>query len=460
MAVSTAEAYYSDMMANGSNGDVYRSLSSSGASFVTSGYRVGDLLLSQGSGRGGVAGAPLPPIVDGKLAVYARQYFPTAATIPQATTITLASGEDRVAVDMQLRLVPTVRVSGTLVGPDGPAGNLGLRLTPVDSDTISMPVSLADGASTATDATGAFTFLGVTPGQYTLTCLKVPRPQTTSSMLSSIEVSGPNGMVMSMSSSSGPSVPAPLPPDPTLFANMPVTVAESDIHGLTVTLHSGARLAGKLVFEGAKGQPIADQLLRASIQISSTSAASVPTQILLAGKKVEADGRFATQGYPPGRYAISASLPMVPGGVSGWRFKSATVGGQPIDDGLEVGDTDISSIVITFTDRSTELSGTVTDAKGQPDRSANVVTIPADSQNWKQGAINSRRVRSTRTTTAGAYVIADLPPGEYFIAAISDEELENWQEPKTLEAITRVATHITIGDGEKKSESLKTRSIR
>jgi hypothetical protein len=262
------------------------------------------------------------------------------------------------------------------------------------------------------------------------------------------------------SGSSGTSVPPPLPPDLTLWATIPVNVGETDIAGLSVALHSGARISGSLVFEGTKEQPTGDQLQRASVQINPI-AGTAPVQILTAAKRVEANGQFASVGYPPGKYTVSAALPPIQAGGVAWRFKSATFRGRDVsDEGLTVAGEDVSGLVITFTDRSTEVRGTVADAKGQPDPNASVVVLPADSQAWKQGTINARRIRSTRATSTGAFGFTDLPPGAYFIAAISEESLENWQDPKTLEAIARVATHFTLGDGEKTTQSLITRTLR
>jgi hypothetical protein len=235
-------------------------------------------------------------------------------------------------------------------------------------------------------------------------------------------------------------------------------VGDSDIQNLAVVLRPGARFSGRIVFEGASEVPPADVLVRTSLQISQMSG-TTPSQVATGQKRVETDATFRTVGYPPGRYSLSASIPPVPGGSgrTPWRFKFATLGGKDLsDEGLDLQGEDITNIVITFTDRPTEISGNVVDAKSQPDLAAMVVVIPADSQAWKSGIISPRRVRGVRTTTTGGFTIADLPPGEYFIAAVSDAALDNWQDPKTLESISRLATRITLADGAKISQRLTT----
>jgi hypothetical protein len=468
--VATSEAY-SQQMASGMSSlesPVTRELNNSDAPFpMSSGYRVGDLILSTtASGRGGGSAALPAPGTDGRVAVYSTQFYPASRLASQATTISLASGQDRSSIDFQLKLTMSVRVSGVVMGPDGPAGNLGLKLFPAGADEFTSDNGV-EAAATATDPSGSFTFLGVTPGDYTLKCLRMPRPISSgSSNMTTVEVAGPNGSMMSiMTSGPGTAPPPPLPTELTLWATIPISVADADVTGLSVSLRTGARIAGKIAFEGTHEPPAPEQLQRASVQINPVSG-SAPIQILLAAKRVETDGRFSSIGYPPGRYSVSASVPNAPNPAgapvasANWTLKSATFNGRDVsDEGLEVGADDIAGIVLTFTDRPTELSGTVRDDKG-PDTHASVIIIPADSQAWKQGMTNARRLRNVRTTTTGAFSAPGLPPGDYLVAAVKEDAITEWQDPKFLEKVIAVATHITLGDGEKKSQELSTKTIR
>jgi hypothetical protein len=183
---------------------------------------------------------------------------------------------------------------------------------------------------------------------------------------------------------------------------------------------------------------------------------------------VEADGRFSTVGYPAGRYTMGASVPIsaqggppAQAGSPAWTLKSIMFDGRDVgDEGLDIGTDDVSGIVIAFTDQTTEISGAVVDTKGQADVSASVVAFPADSQTWKQGLINLRRVRSVRTGTSGGFSFMGLPPGAYFIVAVSDAALGEWQDPTVLEKLAGVASKVTLADGEKKTQALTTKTIR
>src|SRR6185295_11064344 len=100
--------------------------------------------------------------------------YPASPSLGQATILSLKSGDDRNNVNLSLRLVPTSRVSGVVTGPNGPVGLVGVRLIPLPDD-----YGFESGNETAwgsTDARGAFSFIGVPPGQYAVRVLRVPAP--------------------------------------------------------------------------------------------------------------------------------------------------------------------------------------------------------------------------------------------------------------------------------------------
>jgi len=469
MPVATADAFV-QVLASGAGlatSELYRDLMSSGGSATmmldsAGGYRVGDLMFRSGTSYFGSGGAGTPaPDLDERVLTYPSTFYPGAGVIAQATPITLASGEDRTRIDLHLRLLPSMRVSGTVTGPDGPVRNLGVRLLPAGADDYSTDTQI-EAASSVTDTNGVFTFLGVTAGSYTFKALRIPRPTAPLSRggaSSMVEVTGPGGMVMGVSMV-GPGTagtgPPPLPTEQTLWAAMPISVGESDIVGLSVMLQSGPRLRGQIVFDGDGDKPTPEQMQQTPISMSPVTTASAVAAV---AKRVESDGTFATSGYPPGKYLLSASPP---GAIAAkWKFKSATLGGRIVsDEGLDLQGEDVSGLVITFTHVLGEINGTVTNDRGAPDQTSSVVVIPADSTAWKQGVINTRRLRSVRVTTTGAFTFADLAPGAYYVAAIADDLPDNWQLPATLDAITRVAARVVIADAAKVSQTLTSRPIR
>jgi len=435
MPSATSEAYAEQMQRGPlSASDTFRSLSSSGAPLpLGGGYRVGRFIFATGSSDHASGTSPTPvPTDESRVFVYPTVYYPAAPVSGQATVVDVASGQDKAGIDLQLRLVPSVRVSGTVVGPDGPVRDFGVKLFPAGADDISD--GALEVASTATDANGAFTFLGVTSGQYTLKCLRMARSE----------------------SPADPS--AALPAEPTLWATQPVAVGESDIAGVSVILRLGARISGRLVFEGPPDPPTPDQIVHGAAYSITPLSGAAPPQMTASAKQIGADGRFAAIGYPPGRYLINAA--MSSGGPE-WLLSSVKVGAKEVsDEGFDVSSGDIPDLVITFSTRTTLLSGTVRNVKGEVDKTATVIVVPADSDAWKQGAVNARRLRAARAATNGVYQVSNLPPGDYLIAAVSDETLGDWRDPLVLQTIAAVATRITLGDAETKTQDLTTQPIR
>jgi hypothetical protein len=470
MPVSTADAYMQAMSSGGNMtaSDVYRDLMSSGGPYPSSsGHRVGDLIFTPGGSRGLGSGLTVPaPVDDRRMYVYPTTYYPAAASVDQAAVVKLASGDERSGADLQLKLVPGVRVSGMVTGPDGPVKNTGVKLYAVGVEALNGVFQNLESSSTVTDGSGAFTFLGVTPGQYTLKVIRVPRPiqpASAPSNMTSIEVSGPGGQMMMGVSMSGPGSvgpPLPLPPDPTLWASTSVNVADRDLDGIAVALRAGIRVSGRLQFEGTKTPPGPDQLQRATVMLTSSTETRVFGAVA-PGSRVESDGRFHTQGFTPGRYQITASIPAAGASSAGWTLKSAMLEGRNLtDDPLALESDDVSGVVITFTDQTTQLVGSVVNSRGQPDKTAEVIVFPADSQSWRQGVTNARRIRTARASSAGNYELSNLPPGEYFAIAVSDDASGDTQDPKYLESLIGGTTRVTLADGEKKVQNLVSRGAR
>jgi hypothetical protein len=415
--------------ASGGFSDLQRELSLSGAlnglNTITSvgGLKVGTLVFqSLITWRGGIL--PMPS-ADGRIFVYPTQYHPGAMTAAQASTIALRSGEDRSGVDLQLRLVGTSRVSGTVTGPDGPL-SVGLSLV-VNSDDFSTDTDL-ETAKTWSDAAGRFTFLGVPPGQCLLRLLKLP--------LGPSRGGGP------------PSTPSTL----TLWATQPVTVDASDIRDVAVTLRPGFRISGSLKFDDAANEPAPEVVRRITATFESADAR--PMAYVTGRGPFNEDGEFSSVQLPPTRYFLRVNNP-----PPGWTLKSAMFEGRDISNLPLSLERDAAGVVVTFTNRPSELNGQAQGASGAADATATVLIFPAESAAWLDYGETPRRLRAIRVDKDGAYRTAGLPAGDYFAVAIADESAGNWQDPKTLQALARLATAVKLGDGEIRSLELKTVAV-
>ena len=411
---------------------------------TTGGVAVGNHFFMPGSFGSRVA-TPPPPGTNGTLFVYPTQFFPSARDPSNATVVTLSSGETRPGVDFQLFPVATTTVSGVVSGPAGPIPNLGLGLV-LSSNTSLANNTFFETATTVSDAAGQFMFLGVPAGEYSLWAMKIP--------VADHQPAAP----------SAPGAPAArtfrIPDGPTLWASLPISVGRSAVSGLEVSLRTGLRVSGRIIFEGSAARPGPDVLTSAFgarffarlLPLDERSPSSMMIGDLLRIAS-DGEGRLSSHEVPPGRYYVEAWS------MAGWTFKSATVGGRDVS--LRPLDllSDISTLVITFTDRPPTLAGTVRAANGAGDGSAQVLVFPADA--GSPSYIGSmRQFKMARADASGAYRVPELPAGEYLVVAIDDDAAPDFPSFDVVRTLARLATRVTIGNGEQKTQDLTTVTVR
>jgi hypothetical protein len=440
-------AFRSDSVA--ANREFARSAISMSAA-LTFGQRVGSLSVSSG----GLGLSVAAPVVGDKVFVYPTTFYPAAAMPSKATTITLGSGEERTGVDLQVRPMATARVSGSISGPDGPEGGVGFELINATTDEVDRdPVfAVATGVS---DASGAFTMLGVPAGNYLLRVQQnPPQPESRGGTTTVIQAGS-----MTISTGTGGTQP-PVTDDPTLWATAPVSVTGPDVTGLGIVLRPGVRLSGRVQFAGSRPQPTAAQLTEMNVSVQAAGGRTQAALTINGGAfystrgSVDANGQFKTYQFPPGRYVVRVTSP-----PPGWTFAGATFRGHDIADGpLEVNGEDLREIVLTMTDKPAELSGTVHGSQG-PDAAASVLVFPADPTAWLDYGPTARRLRLMRPSSDGSYRTT-LPTGDYLVVAIHSPVPSTWLEPDFLRRLTTLATRVTIADGDKKVQDLRSTEVR
>jgi Carboxypeptidase regulatory-like domain len=382
--------------------------------------------------------------------VYPTVFYPAAAGLAQASILTLRSGEERSGVDFQVRPVRAVPVSGVLLGPDGPAPTTAIRLLPSRDGDVVEPIEVA---TTMTDWTGAFTFAAVPPGQYELRVLRLPRPPLAVEDTTRVSVAAGGSMTVASNPVAAPAGPPPVPLDATLVAQLPLAVGESGIHDLVVNLAPGPRLSGRVEFVGTTDKPPAEAIRGMRILLDPVDGAPLfePTVAMEAGH-AEADGEFHTYGFPPGRYVLRVS-PI----SAGWFLESAMSDGRDIADfPVDLQTKDVTGVVIVFTDRPSAVTGIVSGSQGA-DPTAVVAVYPTDSGLW---TMSPRRLRTARAAPDGSFSIQGLPAGEYYVAALQEDAVGEWQDPALLRALTRVAQTIQLVEGEQKTVNLRAATVK
>jgi hypothetical protein len=232
-----------------------------------------------------------------------------------------------------------------------------------------------------------------------------------------------------------------------LWMDAPVTVGASDMTDLAFTLRPGVRVSGHIEFSGSSTQPTPDQY--PTIGISLLPADGRESAAPVRGR-IEPSGLFTTMGVPAGKYVLSVNAP------SGWVLRAAAIGGRDISDApIELHDADVDSVTITFTDKRTSVSGTVTTASGAADGKATVILFPQDATLWAESGPSPRRLKNTRTGGDGSYALS-VPAGDYYVVAVSDTGSFDWNDPQFLSAIAASATKITVNEGDRHQQALRT----
>jgi hypothetical protein len=358
---------------------------------------------------------------------YATTFHPSATSWSEASAVTLELAEARSGVDVQLRPVPMVAVSGALTGPNGPEPTFPVHLIPTYA--INSRHELTHAASTTiTRANGTFMFPAVPAGEYVVRAWRAPT--------SAIAPPVPGGLV---------------------WGETPVAVGNTPVTGVALSVRPGIQVRGQVIFEGGSPVPPGPQIQTAIGRCFETTwflAIPYPNS---SGVGVDSAGRFTTSRLPPGRYSPCLSNELARS-FAGWHFESATLEGRNLAASpLTLETDDVDGVVIRFTDRPAGLSGTVRNPRGSVDPEATVIMLPADVGDWIRNGMNMSAARVIEVSETGTYDTLALVPGEYFVMAVSEALRTRWASPGTIEALAAAATRVTVLRRETKRQDLTVR---
>ena len=361
---------------------------------------------------------PPPAMPDGRMQVYRTTYYPAAPTAVDASVITLASGDERTDINVTLRPLPAVRLSGRIVLPDGtPPAPTPLRLVGESAAGVGeVGLETVNGMS---DATGRFVLLGVPAGEYRL-----------KSANTDFELNAIRGV-------------------PSFWTDQRVVVGSGDVEDLTVSLQPALRVEGRVEFRDATGlgatpprgpfltvvgfdSVFGDQWLAAQFSGGTTFGT------------VAAPGRYIAQPYE--------SAP--------WFLQSVTLDGKDITDKPFELQSDATSLVVVYGQQHAMVSGTVRDAHGDASPTALVLAFPTDRARWSGYGSSPRFISSTPASRTGAYVFNNLPAGEYFIIAIDAADADGWPDLNNLERLASRAERLTVVTAGSKTLDLAMKAIR
>jgi Carboxypeptidase regulatory-like domain len=347
---------------------------------------------------GGPGGAP-----DQEQVNYAPTYYPGVPSVDQAKPVNVGLSQEVLDISFSMQLVRISRISGIVNNPDG---------TPVTSGNVNL---VADSGTNGRNQIGmnyggriqwdgSFTVGNVAPGRYIL------------------RARGDDSEVPQ-------------------FAAQPISVNGDDLSDVIVVLSAGATITGTISFLPG-GSPAPDYT-SFRITAPSTDQSDFGPQ---PNARVDKDGKFSLSGVSTGAHLIRPS-----NGSRTWILKSVTAGNRDVTDApfqVRSGET-LSDVTVVFTDKQSEINGTLTTENGTPVPEFTVLAFPSDPSLWRP---QSRQIATARPDQTGKYRIRGLPPGEYYLATVDPSQQGEWFEPAYLDEHRAGAARIVLSEGDVKTK--------
>ena len=334
---------------------------------------------------------------------YAATYFPGTTNIAEAQKVTVGLGQ--IVSDMNMTLMPTrvSRVTGTAVDSQGrPMTGMVTAMPRTDS----MMMMFGPPAQIKPD--GSFVVSGLAPGRYML------------------QVRGPTN--------DGES------------AYTEITVAGDDVNGLRLVATSPSAFSGRVIVDSAAAQGFRPSSVRLGLTPTQTDMMmmGMPSQPAVLKDDLTFELKAA-----PGQFRLTMfNQP------TGWTIRAVRYRNSDVTDtGIEIrpGE-DLAEVEVELTNRLTDLSGVVTNAKGEAIKDYSVIVFPSDRDKWTP---NSRYMRTSRPDQDGRYKVSGVPPGQYLVIALDYLDQNEWNDKDFLEKIRARATTFSLNDGETKSVDLR-----
>jgi hypothetical protein len=111
-------------------------------------------------------------------------------------------------------------------------------------------------------------------------------------------------------------------------------------------------------------------------------------------------------------------------------------------------------IVVTVTDKRTDLSGIARDARGALVENAIVLAFPVEREQWTNYGLSPARLKGSPLTSAGTYRFQSLPAGIYYVVGVPPDQGDVWQDPEKLAQLVTSAARVTLVWGETTTQNV------
>lgn len=334
------------------------------------------------------------------LAGYPPVYFPGTLDPGSAVEVTIGPGEARINTDFGLILGGLSRVRGVVVG----VGSARASVRAVSRVRRGTLQARMNGAT--------FELVNVPPGRYTL--------------IANVERSiAAAGNLLSRR--------------PLLEWGMEdVTVAAGDIDGVELRLRPAMKIVGRVVLDGLSSSQIGQEH-GVRVTASPDNASALRSTVASA---MSSNGSFVLDSLGPGTYSLGVSSETR---TDLWVRSAIFQGSDLLDQPLILGPgrLGLNGVTLLVTSQAIGVEGIFRDRDGAPAHGYHIIAFAADSRFWIPG---SRRIQTTRPASDGRYAFRRLPPGSYYLAAVTRLESDLLNQADFLREALNQAVPVTIRD--------------
>jgi hypothetical protein len=396
-----------------------------------------------------------PPPESGRPRAYPPLFYPAARTLGEAQPVDVAYGETRAGVDFQLRPVPASRVAGRLDAGGASVSSLLLRLMPIGSERLGFG---AEVATTSAEPDGRFTFLNVPAGDYLLLAQSMVMDFASGDVTSRIpDAPGFARTGAGVGSLAGLGTLEFLErdgPDVGRWARHPVSVDARDLDDLVVPMKPTVKVTGDLVYDDGMKPP--ERNSPWSFGVEPANGDPMLGNGRRAPRAVETDPlAVSMSGLLGGTYLLNAFQ------SQGTMLKSIIWDGRDVTySGFDASaGRDFTDVVITITDKTPVVTGTISGRQGAGDVATIVLAFPVDRNRWVNFGWSPRLLKAVTPASDSTFKIANLPEGEYFLIAVPATQADGWLDPTFLAAAAPLATRVSLRWGDVKTQNLSVSAV-
>ncbi len=345
---------------------------------------------------------------------YAPTFYPGTPDMAAAQRLSLEAGQNIGELTMVLTSARTARITGTVYDSQGRLITRGGGVT-VTSKNAAMAGQLFTVANGPIRPDGTFVVNHVPPGEYTL---RANSPST---------VGGSNA-----------------PPE---YSVADVIVSGDDIANVTLFPQRPVTIKGSIVIAQGARQDLRPEQFRFTLVPTSPTTMSMPGSSAVPQPARE-DLTFEVTGVHGQMLLRTAGAP------AGWAISAVRYNAVDVTDmGLTIDGSTAGDLEVEVTSVLQDVSGQVTDGKGQLVSSYVVLIVTQDRDRWATAMTRSYAIG--RPMRENRFAVRNLAPGDYYALAFGNLDMSDARDPEFLETLRSRASTFSLREGQTLSLDLK-----